>query len=250
MSTLTGRIALVTGASKGIGVSIAKHLAAAGATVAVNYATSRSGAEKTVNEITEAGGGASALQGDFSKPEDIVRTFDQIREKYGKLDILVNNAGVYAFGPIEQVTPEEFHRQYDLNVLGVLIATREAIKLFGPEGGSVINIGSGVGSMPPAFSSIYSATKAAVDNMTVSLSKELGPRKIRVNSLNPGLVETEGTHAQGVLASDFENMVIRTTPLGRIGQPGDIGPVAAFLASDDARWVTGQLIVVAGGQTM
>jgi 3-oxoacyl-[acyl-carrier protein] reductase len=250
MSKLTGKIALVTGASKGIGVSIARHLAAAGATVVVTYATSKSGADKTVGAITEAGGEASAIQADFSKPEDIARTFAEVKKRHGKLDILVNNAGVYAFGPLEQVTPEEFYRQFNLNVLGLILSTQEAIKLMGPEGGSVINVGSRVGAMPPPFSAIYSATKGAVDNLSISLSKELGGRKIRVNSLNPGLVETEGTQAQGVLEGEFLDMVIRDTPLGRLGQPDDIGPVAVFLASDDARWVSGQLIVVAGGQTM
>jgi 3-oxoacyl-[acyl-carrier protein] reductase len=250
MSKLSGKIALVTGASKGIGVSIARHLAAAGATVVVNYATSKAGADKTVAAISAAGGEASAIQGDFSKPEDIARTFAAIKEKHGRLDILVNNAGVYAFGPVEEVTPEEFHRQFNLNVLGLLLATKEAVKLIGPEGGSVINVGSLVGSMPPPFSTIYSATKGAVDNLTTSLSKELGPRKIRVNALNPGLVETEGTQAQGALEGDFHDTALRITPLGRIGQPDDIGPVAVFLASDDARWVTGQKIVVAGGATM
>lgn len=178
MSTLSNKIALVTGASKGIGASIAKHLAAAGATVVVNYATSQTGADKTVAVITEAGGQAIALQGDFSKPEDITRTFATIKEKYGKLDILVNNAGVFSFGPVEQVTPEEFHRQFNLNVLGLLLASQAALSLIGPEGGSIINIGSVVGSMPIAYSSIYSATKGAVDNLTISLSKEFGPRKI------------------------------------------------------------------------
>ena len=249
MSKLANKIALVTGASKGIGASIAKHLAAAGATVVVNYATSKSGADKTVADITAAGGTATAIQGDFSKLEDITRTFAEIKKKHGKLDILVNNAGVYSFGPIEQVTPEEFHRQFNLNVLGLLLATKEAIQLIGPEGGSVINIGSVVGSMPPPYSAIYSATKGAVDNLTVSLSKEFGPRKIRVNGLNPGMVETEGTQAVA-LDGDFHDMVVRTTPLGRIGQPQDIGPIAVFLASDDSHWVTGQRILAGGGQTM
>jgi 3-oxoacyl-[acyl-carrier protein] reductase len=250
MSKLTGKVALVTGASKGIGSSIAKHLGAAGATVVVNYATSKAGADKTVGAISAAGGKAFAIQGDFSKPEDITRTFAEIKEKYGKLDILVNNAGVYAFGPLEEVTPEEFHRQFNLNVLGLLLATKEAVKLIGPEGGSVINIGSIVGSMPPAFTSIYSATKGAVDNLTISLSKELGPRKIRVNGVNPGLIATEGTQAMGVLEGEFHDNTVRITPLGRIGQPDDIGPVAVFLSSSESAWVTGQLILVGGGATM
>jgi 3-oxoacyl-[acyl-carrier protein] reductase len=250
MSTLKSKIALVTGASKGIGASIAKHLAAAGATVIVNYSTSKAGADKVVAEITAAGGKASALQGDFSKPEEITRTFTEIKQKHGKLDILVNNAGVYAFGPVEQVTPAEFHRHFNLNVLGLLLATKEATHLIGPEGGSVINIGSVVGSMPPPHSSIYSATKGAVDNLTISLSKELGARKIRVNSLNPGLIETEGTQAQGALEGEFHDGQVRNTPLGRIGLPNDIGPVAAFLASDAAFWVNGQVILAGGGVTM
>ena len=249
-SSLISKIALVSGASKGIGVSIAKHLAAAGATVVVTYASSKAGAGKTVAEITATGGKASAIQADFSKQADITSAFAELKQRHGRLDILVNNAGVYSFGPLEGVTAEEFHRQFNLNVLGVLLATQEALGLFGPDGGSVINIGSAVGSMPPPFSSIYSATKGALNNITISLSKELAARKIRVNSLNPGLVETEGTHAVGVLEGDFKEMVIRTTPLGRIGQPDDIGPIAVFLSSDNARWVTGQMIIAAGGQTL
>jgi 3-oxoacyl-[acyl-carrier protein] reductase len=248
MTTLENKVALVTGASKGIGAAIAKHLGAAGATVIVNYATSEAGADQTVAEITAAGGKATSIQGDFSKPEEITRTFANVKQKHGHLDILVNNAGVYAFGPLEEVTPEEFHRQFNLNVLGLLLATREAIKLIGPEGGSVINIGSVVGSMPPAFSSIYSATKGAVDNLTVSLSKEFGARKIRVNGLNPGLVVTEGSGTFG-LEGAFHDAVLNTTPLGRIGVPDDIGPVAVFLASSASHWVTGQRILVGGGAT-
>jgi 3-oxoacyl-[acyl-carrier protein] reductase len=250
MSTLSSKIALVTGASKGIGASIAKHLAAAGATVVVNCSSSKHGADTTVAQIASAGGNAWAIQGDFSKPEDITRTFAEIKQKHGKLDILVNNAGVYAFGPIKQVTADEFHRQFNLNVLGLLLATKEAVALIGPEGGSVINIGSLVGSMPPPASSIYSATKAAVDNITVSLSKELGARNIRVNSLNPGLTETEGTQSVRILEGEFVEHAIRNTPLGRVGQPQDIATVAVFLASDDAKWLTGQLIIAGGGQTM
>lgn len=250
MAALSNKIALVTGASKGIGASIAKHLAAAGATVIVNYATSRSGADKTVDEITAAGGKATAIQGDFSKVEDIKRTFAEIKQKHDRLDILVNNAGVYSFSPLDQVEPEEFHRQFNLNVLGLLLATKEAVQLIGPDGGSVINIGSVVGSMPAANASVYSATKAAVDSITISLSKELGPRKIRVNSLNPGLVATEGTQAMGVLEGEFHDTVVKQTPLGRIGQPEDIGRIAVFLASEDSYWVSGQRILAAGGTTM
>ena len=249
-STLSNRIALVTGASKGIGAAIARHLGHAGATVVVNYATSSAGADKTVSQIVSEGGQAIAIQGDFSNLEDITRTFAEIKQKYGKLDILVNNAGVFSFGPVDDITPEEFHRQFNLNVFGLLFATREAIKLIGPEGGSIINVGSVVGSMPPPFSSIYSATKGAVDNLTISLSKELGARKIRVNGLNPGMVVTEGAQAAGALEGPFHDIVLKGTPLGRIGLPDDIGPVAVFLASDDARWVTGQRILVSGGHTL
>jgi len=250
MSVLSGKVALVTGASKGIGAGIAKHLAAAGAAVAVNYATSKEGADKVVAEIVAAGGQAAALQGDFSKAADVKRVFETIRERHGKLDILVNNAGVYLFAPIDQVTEEHFHWQFNLNVLGLLLATKEAVALFGPEGGSVINIGSVVGAMSSPGASVYSATKGAVNSITVSLSKELGPKKIRVNALNPGLVETEGVHSAGFIGSPFEEQVIKSTPLGRVGQPDDIAKVAVFLASDAAGWVTGQLIDASGGQTM
>ena len=248
MSSLANKVALVTGASKGIGASIAKHLAAAGATVVVNYATSKSGADKVVSEITSAGGKASAVQGDFSKPEDITSTFAEIKKQHGKLDILVNNAGVYAFSPIADVNPEEFHRQFNLNVLGLLLATKAAAELIGADGGTVINIGSAVATMAPAFSSIYSATKGAVDSITIALSKELGPRRIRVNSLNPGDVATEGT--QDFMTSGLFEQLTKTTPLGRIGQPEDIGRIAVFLASEDAYWVNGQRIIAAGGQTV
>jgi 3-oxoacyl-[acyl-carrier protein] reductase len=243
MSKLTNKVALVTGASKGIGAAIAKHLGAEGA-------SSKSGADKTVAEIEAAGGAAWAVQGDFSKPEEITRAFSEIKAKHGKLDVLVNNAGVYGFAPLEQTTPEEFHRQFNLNVLGLLLATKEAVALIGPEGGSVINVGSIVGEMATANAAIYSATKGAVNSITVSLSKELGSRKIRVNALNPGLVETEGVHSAGFLGTPFEQEVVKITPLGRIGQPQDIGKVAAFLASDDAYWINGELLSVGGGATM
>lgn len=250
MSKLAKKIALVTGASKGIGASIAKHLGAAGATVIVNYATSKSGADKVVGEISAAGSKAIAIQGDFSNREDIVRVFAEIKKKYGKLDILVNNAGVYSSDPVEKIVPDEFHRQFNLNVLGLLLSTQEALKLIGPEGGSIINIGSVTGTTPPPFSAIYSATKGAVDNLTISLSKEFGARKIRVNSLNPGLIQTEGSQAAGNWEGAFHDMVLNSTPLGRIGQPDDIGKVAVFLASEDSYWLTGQKIIAAGGQTM
>jgi 3-oxoacyl-[acyl-carrier protein] reductase len=250
MKNLKDKIALVTGASKGIGASIAKDLAAAGASVIVNYATSKVGADKTVAEIAAAGGKAAAIQGDVSKPEEITRMFAAIKQQYGRLDILVNNAGVYKFAPLEEVTPEEFHREFNLNVLGLLLATKEAVRLIGPKGGSVINISSVVPSMAPAYGSVYSATKGAVDSITISLSKELGPRQIRVNSLNPGLVETEGTHAVGALEGEFHESRLKTTPLGRIGQPQDISRIAVFLASDDSYWVSGQAIRAAGGHTI
>jgi 3-oxoacyl-[acyl-carrier protein] reductase len=247
---LENKIALVTGASKGIGASIAKHLATAGATVIVNYAKSKASADQTVAEIVAGGGQASAIQGDFSEPEEITRTFAVIKDQYGRLDVLVNNAGVYKFGPLDEVTPEEFHREFNLNVLGLLLSTKEAARLIGSKGGSVINIGSVVASMSPAYGSVYSATKGAVDSITISLSKELGPRQIRVNSLNPGLVETEGTHAERALEGDFYDSRLKTTPLGRIGQPEDIARIAVFLASDDSYWVNGQTILAAGGHTI
>jgi 3-oxoacyl-[acyl-carrier protein] reductase len=249
MSRLTGKIALVTGASKGIGAGIARALGAEGATVVVSYATSREGAERTVAEIEQSGGHAWAVQADFSKPEEITRTFAAIDERHGTLDVLVNNAGVAWHGPLESVTADAFHRLFDLNVLGVLLATQAAAKLM-RDGGSVINIGSMAGSMPAAHGSIYYATKGAVNNLSVSLSKELGPKKIRVNALNPGMVMTEALQAAGFDKGPRYEMAVKTTPLGRAGQPDDIGKAAAFLASDDARWITGQVIIAAGGLTL
>ena len=247
MSKLTGKIAVVTGASKGIGASIAEHLAAAGASVVVNYASSKAGADAVVANITAKGGKAIAVQADVSKPADIVKLFAETKTAYGKLDILVNNAGVYDFKPLADITPEHFHKQFDLNVLGLLLTTQEAVKLIGPEGGSIINISSIVGQMPVPSASVYSATKAAVDAISVSLAGELGPRKIRVNSINPGMVETEGLHAVGFAESDFRKHTEATTPLGRIAQPSDIATAAVFFASDDAGWVTGQTLILAGG---
>lgn len=247
MSKLTGKVAVVTGASKGIGASIAQHLAAEGASVVVDYASSKAGADETVRRITENGGKAIAVQADVSKPADIARLFAATKAEYGKLDILVNNAGVFEFAPLESVTAEHFHRQFDLNVLGLILTTQEAVKLMNGDGGSILNISSIVGQMPVASGSVYSATKAAVDALTVSLSQELGPRKIRVNSLNPGMVETEGLHAVGFAESDFRKNIEAHTPLGRIAQPEDIARAAVFFSSDDAGWVTGQSLIVAGG---
>jgi 3-oxoacyl-[acyl-carrier protein] reductase len=247
MGKLNGKVAVVTGASKGIGAGIAKAVAAAGASVVVNYASSRQGAEQVVKEITGQGGKAVAIQGDVSKVNDVRRLFEESKHAFGKLDILVNNAGVYLFEPLEAVTPEEFHRQFNTNVLGLIMATQEAVKYFGPEGGSVINIGSVVSSVTPSMSVVYSATKGAVDAVTGVLSEELGARKVRVNSINPGGVETEGVHSAGFMGGDFEKRMIARTPLGRFGQPGDIAPLAVFLASDDSAWLTGEKIKASGG---
>jgi 3-oxoacyl-[acyl-carrier protein] reductase len=244
---LAGKTALVTGASKGIGASIAKHLAAAGASVVVNYASSKSGADQVVAEITAAGGKAVAIQGDVAKPADIIRLFAETKQTFGQLDILVNNAGVYEFSPLEAVTPEHFHRQFNINVLGLLLATQEAVKLFPATGGSVINISSIAGKNALPHTSVYSATKAAVDSITRVLSVELGPRKIRVNAINPGMVETEGVRSAGIAESDFRKKIEADTPLGRIGQVGDIAPAAVFLASDESAWLSGEAIVIAGG---
>jgi len=250
MRRLSGKVAVVTGASKGIGASIAEYLAAEGASVVVNYASSRSGANAVVARITGKGGKAIAVQGNVSRVEDIQRLFGETKKEYGKLDILVNNAGIYEFASLEAITPEHVRRLVSLNVVGLIFATQEAVRLIGPEGGSIVNIGSIVGSMPAPQASVYSATKAAVDAISVSLSQELGPRKIRVNSLDPGMVETEGLRASGLHEGAFREQQDRETPLGRIAQPDDIAPVAAFLASDDARWITGEVIVAAGGKRM
>jgi len=247
MSKLKDKVAVVTGASKGIGAGIAKGLAAEGAAVVVNYATSREGADKVVAEIVAKGGRATAIQGDVSKAADVKKLFADARQAYGRLDVLVNNAGVYQFGPLEAVTEDEFHRQFNTNVLGLLLATQEAERHFGPEGGSVINIGSVADDITPPTTVIYTATKGAVTSITHVLAKELGPKKIRVNSINPGMVETEGVHAAGVIGSDFESQTVAQTPLGRIGQPSDIAPVAVFLASDDSGWLTGETLLASGG---
>lgn len=244
---LTGKVALVTGASKGIGAEIARQLASAGASVVVNYASSKAGADKVVAEITAAGGRAVAVQGDVAQPADITRLLAETKAAYGKLDILVNNAGVYEFAPLEAITPEHYHRQFNINVLGLLLTTQAALPLFPSTGGSVINIGSLITDLTPAASAVYTGTKGAVDAITGVLSSELAPRGIRVNSLNPGVVETEGTHTAGIIGSDMEKDARTKTPLGRTGQPGDIAKVAVFLASDDSGWLTGELIRAGGG---
>ena len=244
---LTGKVAVVTGASKGIGAAIAKQLAADGASVVVNYATSREGAEKVVTEITNAGGKAIAVGASVSNEAEVDALFAETRRVFGKVDILVNNAGVYGFAPLEQVTAGEYKRQYDTNVLGLLITTKAALPNFPAGGGSVINISSVVSTLAPAAASVYASTKGAVDTITKTLAKELGPRNIRVNAINPGLVITEGTQAAGIVNSDFEKAAVATTPLGRAGQPEDIAPPVSFLASDDARWITGETIFVSGG---
>ena len=247
---LKGKVAIVTGASKGIGASIAKYLAAEGASVVVNYSSSKDGADRVVSEIKNKGGKAVAIQANVAKKADVHQLFAATKKAFDRLDILVNNAGVYEFAPLEDITEEHFHRIFDLNVLGLLLASQEAAKNFGSDGGSIINISSVVSTMSPPTTSVYSATKAAVDSITRSLAKELGPRKIRVNSLNPGMIETEGTTSAGITAaeSDFRKYVESQTPLGRIGQPQDIGPVAVFLASPDSGWITGETLYVAGGQ--
>lgn len=248
MSELTGKVAVVTGASKGIGAGISKSLAAAGAAVVVNYASSKEGADRVVAEITEKGGKAVAVQADVSKPADVQRLFEETKETFGALDVLVNNAGVYRFAPLEAVTEDEFHRQFNTNVLGLLLTTQEAVKHFGPDGGSVINIGSVVSAgNPPPASVVYTATKSAVDGITQVLAKELAPKKIRVNSINPGGVETEGAHTLGVIGSDFEKQLVERTALGRLGQPEDIAPVAVFLASPRSGWLTGEILQASGG---
>jgi len=245
--SLSGKVAVVTGASKGIGAAIAKGLAEAGASVVVNYSSSRAGAEQVVAEIEKAGGKAVALHGSVAKAAEVKRLFVEAHEAYGRLDILVNNAGVYAFHPIEDVTEAEFHREFDINVLGPILATQEAVQRFGAEGGSVINISSLASTKGLAGATVYGATKAALDQITRTHAIELAPRKIRVNTIAPGGVETEGTHSAGIIGSDFEKQMVADTPLGRLGQPDDIAGVAVFLASDASRWITGERLVASGG---
>src|SRR5450631_1201536 len=247
MSKLANKVAVVTGASKGIGADIAKSLAAEGASVVVNYASSKEGADKVVAAHTANGGKAIAVQGDVSKQADITRLFAETKKAFGKLDILVNNAGVYAFAPLDQITEELFHSQFNLNVLGLLLTTKEATKYCNGEGGSGINISCAVSPPYPPRSSTYTATEASVDAITVILSKELGPKGIRVNAINPGMIETEGVQSAGFLGSDFEKGIVAQTPLGRIGQPDDISPTAVYLASSDAKYVTGQTVNISGG---
>jgi 3-oxoacyl-[acyl-carrier protein] reductase len=244
---LTNKVAVVTGASKGIGAGIAKHLALEGASVVVNYASSKTDADKVVDEITKRGGKAVAIQGNVAKKADVERLFAASKKAFRKIDILVNNAGVYQFSPLEEIAEEEFHREFNTNVLGMMLATQEALKHFGPEGGSVINIGSLASSLTPPTAVIYNATKGAVDAITRTLAKELGPKKIRVNSINPGMVITEGAIAGGYTEGDMRKMFESQTPLGRVGETDDIAPAAVFFASDDSKWITGETLLIAGG---
>jgi 3-oxoacyl-[acyl-carrier protein] reductase len=244
---LAGQVAVVTGASKGIGAAIAKQLAADGAAVVVNYSSSQADADKVVKEISELGGKAMAVQANISKQADIERLFAETKKAFGKLDILVNNAGIYEFAPLENLTEENFHKQFNLNVLGLLLACQAAAKLFDSTGGNIINISSVVSTLGMPNSAVYSGTKAAVDAITRSLAAELGPRKIRVNAIRPGMVETEGTQSSGIAESEMRKQVEAQTPVGRIGKPGDIAGIAAFLASDDSAWITGETFLVSGG---
>jgi 3-oxoacyl-[acyl-carrier protein] reductase len=250
MARFTDKVAVVTGASKGIGAGIAKRLAEEGASVVVNYASSADGAKRVADEIVRAGGQAAIIGANVSIEDEVTRLFDQVRKTYGRIDILVNNAGVYAMAPIEGVSVAEFHRQFDTNVLGLLLASKAALSLFPPGGGSIVNVSSVVSTLAPAAASIYAATKGAVDTVTRSLAKEFAPRKIRVNSVNPGFVITEGTHAAGLAGGDFEAWAVANSPLGRAGQPEDVAAAVAFLASADASWITGESLRVAGGLGM
>lgn len=247
MKKLENKVALVTGASKGIGAGIAKSLAAEGAAVVVNYASAKAGAEKVVADIVAAGGKAVAIQGDVSKAADVERLYAETKNVFGDIDVLVNNAGVYEFGAIEAITEEHYHRQFNTNVLGLLLVTQSAVKSFGERGGAIINISSTVTRITPPGSAVYTATKGAVDSITQVLSKELGPKGIRVNSINPGMVETEGAHSAGFIGGDLQKQLEPQVPLGRIGQPDDISPIAVFLASDDSGWLTGETIIASGG---
>src|SRR5207237_5272653 len=247
MSKLTGKVAVVTGASKGIGAAIAKALAVEGAAVVANYASSKAGADKVVSEITSAGGKAVAVQGDVARKADIERLFADTKKAFGRLDILANNAGIYEFSPLENMTEEHFHKSFNLNVLGLILASQAAAKLFEAGGGSIVNISSVVSTLAVPNAAVYSGTKGAVDAITRSLAKELGPRRIRVNAINPGMVATEGSHAAGIDESDMRKQVEAQTPLGRLGQPQDIAGAAVFLASADSSWITGETFVISGG---
>lgn len=247
MKKLSGKVAIVTGASKGIGAAIAKEYAANGASVVVNYSSSKEDADKVVKEIIAKDGKAIAVQGSVANATDVKRIFEETKKAFGKLDILVNNAGVYKFGTIEEVTEDEFHRQFNTNVLGILLTTREAVKYFSPAGGNIINVSSVVSTSPMPGTAIYAATKGAVDTMTIGLARELAGRKIRVNNIAPGGVNTEGAQTLGMIGSDMEKHIVSQTPLGRIGQPQDIANIALFLASDDSAWMTGERLLGSGG---
>ncbi|HTM10677.1 MAG TPA: glucose 1-dehydrogenase [Verrucomicrobiae bacterium] len=244
---LSGKVAIVTGASKGIGAGIAKEMAAAGASVVVNYASSKKGADQVVDEIKKNGGRAIALQADMAKKSEIERLFSEAMRAFGRIDILVNNAGIYEFAALEEITEEHFHKHFNLNVLGLILASQQAAKHFGREGGSIINISSVASFKSPPTTAVYSATKGAVDSVTKVLANELGPRNIRVNAISPGVVITEGVHAAGIVGSDFEKQAVAQTPLGRTGLPSDIAPAAVFLASSDSSWMTGESLVISGG---
>ncbi len=244
---LERQVAVVTGASKGIGAAIAEHLAAAGAAVVVNYASSKAGAEAVVGRIRQSGGKAVAVQADVSKLEDVRRLFAESKKAFGQLDILVNNAGIYEFAPLEAINPQHFHKQFDLDVLGLLLTTQEAVKQIGQDGGSIINLSSVAATLAPPNTSVYSGVKAAVNAITRSLAQELGPRKIRVNAIAPGVIETEGLHATGISGSDFEKQAVTQTPLGRIGQPQEIAPAVVFLASAESAYITGEILTISGG---
>lgn len=244
---LNGKVAVVTGASKGIGASIAKEFALEGASVVVNYASAKRDADRAVDEISKRGGKAIAIQASVAKKADVDRLFAETKKAFGRLDILVNNAGVYQFASLEEVTEDEFHRQFNTNVLGLILSTQEAVKYFNPGGGSIINISSLASSLTPPTAVVYNATKGAVDAITRTLAKELGPRKIRVNSINPGMVITDGVISGGYHQSDFREALESQTPLGRIGQTDDIAPTAVFFASDDSKWITGETLLIAGG---
>ena len=241
------KVAVVTGASKGIGAAVAKQLASEGASVVVNYASSKDAAERVVAEIKSKGGKAIAVQADIAKKSDIERLFTETKKTFGRLDVLVNNAGIYEFAPLENVTAENFHKQYDLNVLGILFASQEAAKYFGAEGGSIVNVSSIASTLAPPSAAVYAGTKAAVNSTTKVLANELGPRKIRVNAVSPGMVDTEGYRAAGIGESEWRKLVESQTPLGRIGKPEDIAPAVAFFASQDSSWITGEILTIAGG---